>query len=198
MVLVPFVLINSIRNLKLLAPFSTLANILTFVSFGIVCYYVFQNLPDIGTVPAFGTLYTYPLFFGTTLFALEAVGVVIALENNMKTPKSFGGWFGVLNVSMTIITLLYMGMGFFGYWRYGENSAASITLNFPSTDALTMAVRILYSIAIFISYGLQGYVPVQIMWDTYIVKRLDGSDHLLLWEYLLRVGAVLITSKYYI
>lgn len=74
--LLPFILINSIRNLKLLAPFSVVANIITFITFGIVAYYMFQNMPSIDTIPAFGTLYTYPLFFGTTLFALEAVGVV--------------------------------------------------------------------------------------------------------------------------
>jgi proton-coupled amino acid transporter len=73
---IPFILINCVRNLKLLAPFSTLANIITFASFGVVCYYVFQNLPPIDDRPSFGRLYTYPLFFGTTLFALEAVGVV--------------------------------------------------------------------------------------------------------------------------
>lgn len=60
---------------------------------------------------------------------------------------------------------------------------------------MAKSVRILYSIAIFISYGLQGYVPVQIMWDTYILKRLTGSERLLLWEYLLRVTAVLITCE---
>lgn len=53
----------------------------------------------------------------------------------MKTPKSFGGWFGVLNISMTIIVALYIGMGFLGYWRYGDESKDSITLNFPSQDA---------------------------------------------------------------
>lgn len=75
--LIPFVLINLIRNLKLLAPFSSLANVLTFVSFGIILYYIFKGgLPEFGTLPSFGTLYTFPLFFGTTLFALEAVGVV--------------------------------------------------------------------------------------------------------------------------
>lgn len=33
---------------------------------------------------------TYPLYFGTVLFALEAVGVFIALEANMEKPKNFG------------------------------------------------------------------------------------------------------------
>lgn len=74
--LLPFILINSIRNLKLLAPFSVVANVITFITFGIVAYYLFQDMPSISSIPAFGTLYTYPLFFGTTLFALEAVGVV--------------------------------------------------------------------------------------------------------------------------
>ena len=49
----------------------------------------------------------YPLYFGTTLFALEAVGVVIALENNMENPKDFGSPCGVLNVGMVIIVFLY-------------------------------------------------------------------------------------------
>lgn len=76
MLLVPFILMNCIRNLKLLAPFSLLSNLLTFGSFGICLYYIFDDLPSISERPNFGTLYKFPLFFGTTLFALEAVGVV--------------------------------------------------------------------------------------------------------------------------
>lgn len=63
----------------------------------------------------FAPLERFPLYFGTVLFALEAVGVVIALENNMERPKSFGGAFGVLNIGMTIVTFMYGFVGFFGY-----------------------------------------------------------------------------------
>lgn len=56
------------------------------------------------------------------------------LENEMKNPKSFGKPFGVLNVAMALIIVLYVGMGFFGYLRYGEDSKGSITLNIPSGD----------------------------------------------------------------
>lgn len=52
----------------------------------------------------------------------------------MKTPKSFGGLCGVLNISMVVIVILYLGLGFLGYWRYGEGSEPSITLNFPKED----------------------------------------------------------------
>lgn len=168
---IPLCLLACIRNLKLLAPFSTLANVLTFIglytfqsifltksifqiSFVCVCFneirffssktgialilkYVFEGLEadKLSTYDAVNPHFAeFPLFFGTTLFAIEAVGVVVALENNMKTPKSFGARFGVLNVGMTVITLLYAVFGFLGYWRYGAESKDSVTLNLPSED----------------------------------------------------------------
>lgn len=77
-----------------------------FIGLGFVLYYVFQDLPDFKTVPAVAPIDRFPLYFGTVLFALEAVGVVIALENNMEQPKSFGGAFGVLNIGMFIVTAM--------------------------------------------------------------------------------------------
>jgi len=59
---------------------------------------------------------------------------VLALENNMKTPASFGGTTGVLNIGMTFITIMYVAMGFFGYVKYGETAKGSVTLNLPEMD----------------------------------------------------------------
>lgn len=92
-------------------------------------YYVFQDLPSVTSRPAFAPIERFPLYFGTVLFALEAVGVVIALENNMATPKSFGG---VMNFGMTIVTAMYAFVGFFGYVKYGPESKDSITLSLPN------------------------------------------------------------------
>ena len=102
-----------------------------FVGLGFVLYYVFQDLPSIKDRPMIAPIERFPLYFGTVLFALEAVGVVIALENNMAQPKSFGGKFGVLNIGMTIVTAMYAFIGFFGYIKYGDGSRDSITLNLP-------------------------------------------------------------------
>ncbi|CAG9816183.1 unnamed protein product [Phaedon cochleariae] len=193
MFFVPFVAIICIKNLKLLAPFSILANLITLVTFGVVGYYVCQNLPPFSSLPSFGTLFNYPLYFGTTLFSLQAVGVVIALENNMATPKQFRGAFGVLNIGMTLVTIIYVGMAMMGYWKYGDKIESSITLNFPPGDVLAKVIRIMYSIAIYISYGLQGYVPVQIIWSNYMAKSLDNSSRKSLYEYMLRIGCVVLT-----
>uniref|UniRef100_A0A1Y1NIZ6 Amino acid transporter transmembrane domain-containing protein n=4 Tax=Photinus pyralis TaxID=7054 RepID=A0A1Y1NIZ6_PHOPY len=191
--LAPFVLILSVPNLKWLSPFSLVSNLMTFACFGIVLYYIFSDIQPIEDRPLVGTLYKFPLFFGTTLFALEAVGVVIALENNMKTPKSFGGSFGVLNVAMFFIVLSYVGIGLFGYWRYGNGTKSSITLNLPPDHILSKVVQGLYSLAIFISYGLQGFVPINIMWNTYLAHYFINFKRPWVCEYLLRVVTVLVT-----
>ncbi|KAJ0183608.1 hypothetical protein K1T71_000031 [Dendrolimus kikuchii] len=117
-ILLPLILINWVRDLKYLAPFSAIANAVTIVSFGIILYYIFRETPTFEGKSPVGEISKFPLFFGTVLFALEAIGVILPLENEMKTPKDFVGKFGVLNRAMISIIILYVGMGLFGYLQY--------------------------------------------------------------------------------
>lgn len=80
-ILGPLIAFNLIPSLKLLAPFSALANVMTFVGLGIIVYFLVsgkkQGLPDPPPpLDLWGSPATFPLFFGTILFALTAVGVV--------------------------------------------------------------------------------------------------------------------------
>ena len=127
--LLTFFLQSQIRNYKLLAPFSTLANFGTIISLGIICYFIAREPISLEGKRAFGPITEFPFFFGTVLFSLEAIGVVIPLENEMKTPKSYVGLTGVLNRAFIIIVVLYIGMGLFGYMKYGDTVAESITLS---------------------------------------------------------------------
>lgn len=82
-ILLPLILVNYIRNLKFLAPFSTLANLLMFTGFAIILYYIFREpLTFEGRMPV-GKIENFPLFFGTVLFALECIGVV-SVKNPLK------------------------------------------------------------------------------------------------------------------
>ena len=72
-----------------------------------------------------------PLYFGTAIYAFEGIGVVLPIENQMRTPHDLRGWNGVLNTAMVIVTSLYIAVGFFGYLKYGEDVQGSITLNLP-------------------------------------------------------------------
>lgn len=63
--------------------------------------------------------------------------------------------------------------------------------------SLAQVIILSYSLAIYISYGLQGYVPVQIMWTNYIVKHLEDANakKKAFYEYLLRIVCVIVTCK---
>lgn len=96
--------------------------------------YLLKDLPRISTVRAFAPLNALPLYCATAIYAFEGIGVVLPLENNMKTPQDFDGLNGVLNTGMTIVAVMYTAVGFFGYLKYGDRVQASITLNLESSS----------------------------------------------------------------
>lgn len=133
--LLPFLIfMNLIRNLKTMAIFSLIANILVALCLVSTAYYVLTDLPSPSERPAIADINKMPLFFGSAIFALEAIGVVMSLENNMQTPQNFIGCPGVLNTGMTVVVILYTAVGFFGYLKYGDKTQGSITLNLPVDD----------------------------------------------------------------
>lgn len=82
-ILIPLILISWIRNLKLLAPFSSIATCLTIVSFTLIFYYIFREAPSFVDREPVGTVKSIPLFFGTVLFAMEAIGMVSVQNRNI-------------------------------------------------------------------------------------------------------------------
>ncbi|XP_072399590.1 proton-coupled amino acid transporter-like protein pathetic isoform X1 [Diabrotica undecimpunctata] len=188
--LLPFLIgTNLIRNLKYLAPLSMLANVLVAVGLGITFYYIFNGLPPLSSRPHFASVSTLPAFFGTAIFALEGIGVVMPLENNMKTPGHFIGCPGVLNIGMFFVVILYASVGFFGYLRYGDDvKVGSISLNLPD-EPLAQSVKVMIAVAIFCTYALQFYVPMEIIWKA--VK--NNFNRKTLAEYSIRASLVIVT-----
>lgn len=80
--LLPLIFINYVKSLKFLAPLSSIANVVTVVSFGIILYYLIKKDITLEGREPFGDYRNYPLFFGTVLFALEAIGVVSRTSNS--------------------------------------------------------------------------------------------------------------------
>ncbi|XP_018405198.1 PREDICTED: proton-coupled amino acid transporter-like protein CG1139 [Cyphomyrmex costatus] len=192
--LLPLILVNYIRNLKFLAPFSTLANVIMLAGIAIILYYIFREPLSFEDRVAFGEVANFPLFFGTVLFALEAIGVIMPLENEMKTPKAYMKPCGVLNVSMGVIVAMYAGMGFFGYMRFGSEISGSITLNLGAyQEKLGDAVQILLAIAIFFTHPIQCYVAIDITWNEYISHYLEKYRFKMFWEYIIRTVIILLT-----
>ncbi|KAK5639775.1 hypothetical protein RI129_010586 [Pyrocoelia pectoralis] len=193
MILLPLILVNWIRNLKRLAPFSTFANIISAGSFGIILYYIFTSGFTFEEREPVSNIESFPLFFGTVLFALEAIGLIMPLENEMKKPKSMGGTFGVLNIGMCSIVLLYAIIGFFGYLTYGPSVEGTITLSLPKGDVAAQVCKIALAIAMFITYTVQYYVAIDIIWNQYIGTKFANHKRSMIYEYVARTILVLLT-----
>lgn len=132
--LIPLILLSWVPNLKYLAPVSMVANAFMGTGLAITFYYLVNDLPPVQSVPAVGTLSSIPEFISITIFAMEAIGVVMPLENQMRTPQNFVGVCGVLNKGMSGVTLVYILLGFLGFLHYGSSTAESITLNLPTQE----------------------------------------------------------------
>ncbi|XP_037906992.1 proton-coupled amino acid transporter-like protein CG1139 isoform X2 [Hermetia illucens] len=191
--IIPFASIFLIRDLKTLVPFSQLANTVTIVALGMICYYLHQGQLTFHGKQPMADVRFYPLFFGTVLFSLESVGLIMSLEQNMKDPKRFGGWFGILSIGMAILVVLYILIGFFGYLKYGNESLGSVTLNIPRTEILAIIIDVLFTVAIFMSYALQGYVIVEIVWHQSLKEKYPNKKHDLMYEYAIRLLVIFVT-----
>ncbi|XP_031630763.1 proton-coupled amino acid transporter-like protein CG1139 [Contarinia nasturtii] len=195
--LLPIILLNWVRNLKLLAPFSTVANAITVLSFIIICYFIFREPVTLEDRAPIGPVTEFPLFFGVVLFSMEAIGVIMPLENEMKTPKSFVGVTGVLNRAFFIIVIMYVGMGVFGYLKYGAGIEDSITLNLSTNSQmdriLANLVKGMLTFGIFITHGVACYVAIDLIWNKYVVCRISSDRNVLVWEYVVRTAVVLVT-----
>lgn len=99
----------------------------------ITFYYTTQDLPNISERKLVtSSLRELPLFFGTVIYLFEGIGLVLPLKNAMKKPENFSKPLGVLNVGMIFLTIMFIFFGMFGYWKFGDEVASSITLNLPS------------------------------------------------------------------
>ena len=113
---------------------STLANFCMGLGIFLTIGFLSVDLPSISERDYVANIDRLPFFFGIVLFTYEGIALVLPLKNAMKKPKNFARLSGVLNVGMVIASIIYIAIGILGYWRYGEDTLGSITLNLDTSN----------------------------------------------------------------
>ncbi|XP_023315601.1 proton-coupled amino acid transporter 1 isoform X2 [Trichogramma pretiosum] len=178
-VLIPIMLSTWIRNLKFLVPLSSLANLLIITGYIATIYIMCHDLPPISERRYVANWDMIPLFFGTVIYSFEGITLVLPLKKEMKKPKNFDKPLGVLNVGMVIVGAMFVALGFLSYLKYGDKIEGSVTLNlepkadtlmqeeFSFTTSLPQCIKLAISLSILLTYALQFYVPIAIMWPEF-------------------------------
>ncbi|XP_033221689.1 proton-coupled amino acid transporter 1 isoform X2 [Belonocnema kinseyi] len=191
-VLVPIVLSTWIRNLKYLVPISSIANFLVLAGYMATMYIMSHNLPPISERRYVADWKNIPLFFGTVIYSFEGITLVLPLKNEMKKPTNFNKPLGVLNVGMVFVGMMFVAMGFLGYLRYGDEVRGSVTLNLASNEALPQCIKLAISLSILLTYALQFYVPVAIIWPQ-IVQQYGPFQYPVTAEIIFRSSVCFLT-----
>ena len=178
---------NQLSVLALLAVFSSLANLLLAFGLGVIIYELLTNVEEPRELPAFKPFANLPLFFGAAVYTVEGIGVVLPLENKMQKPEHFKR---VLNFGMIFVFMLCLTFGFLGYDKYGDDIEASISLNLPNNWYCSLT-KILFAVAMYVSYALQFLVPVRILMPW--VKEKFPNSNGTLRDYLFRLSLIAVT-----
>ncbi|CAH2063793.1 unnamed protein product, partial [Iphiclides podalirius] len=150
---------------------------LTLIPLVLICQ--IRNLKYL--VP-FSAIANWPLFLSTVIFAMEGIGVVMPVENEMAKPQKFLGCPGVLNTAMVIVITLYGVVGFFGYVQYGDEVKGSVTLNLPQDEIVAQSAKLIMALVIYFSYALQFYVVMEMI--TRLLQKRSSTKY----ENVIQIG----------
>ncbi|XP_071485365.1 neutral amino acid uniporter 4-like [Diadema antillarum] len=189
------ILLVYIRNLDDFAPLSAIANVLSVVGLAILFEYLLAHIGQgtpLNELRMVGNFQGIAFFFGTAMYSFEGIGVVLPLENKTQHPEDFPK---VLVIGMSVVAFLYLTTGTLGYLCFGNTLKDTVTVYLPTTGLYT-ATKLFFVGAIFISYGLQFYVPLSFVWPPVRNKLHDWTHserYDTLAEYAFRTLLVLIT-----
>ncbi|KAJ2769741.1 hypothetical protein IWQ57_002975, partial [Coemansia nantahalensis] len=176
--LVAYVPLAWVRRIKQFAPFALVANACIMAGLAYVLAY------DIGRVWSAGIAdivqynpLRFPLLVGTAVFAFEGVTLVIPVVDSMTHPHQFPR---VLTAVMAVCLVVFCGIAALSYMAFGESVETVVLLSLPP-NAATVAVQLLYSLAIMLSVPLQLFPAVRIL-EAGIFPSSGKGDPLVKWQ----------------
>ncbi|KAE9412972.1 hypothetical protein Angca_007844, partial [Angiostrongylus cantonensis] len=130
--LVPFMLLSSVRSVRLMSYVSMVGNTFMILSTVAIFTQLLSAEHVLDSLPGVTDFRGIVFATGSVIYSFEGQALILPLENKMKHPIEMRGWTGVLATGISLVTIIYAACGFFGYVTYGEDVKESITLNMNS------------------------------------------------------------------
>lgn len=150
------------RDMKYLAPFSLLADVANLMGLSAVLLEDWEEYtPHNDTIHAIkweGFLQVVAI----TLYSMEGVALILSLEQSHQEPARFPRLFKLVLASITIFMAFF---GSAGYWAFGDNTQAPITLNLTGTVTATF-VRMALCLALYFTYPIMMFPVWSIVSDS--------------------------------
>jgi len=162
MQLIVFLPLSLIRDISKLGFTALIADV--FIMLGLIYLFYYDiftivHQGGVSDINAFNPS-TWTLFIGTAIFTYEGVGLIIPIQESMRSPRKFPA---VLAGVMVAITIVFLSAGALSYAAYGSATKTVVILNLPQDDKFVNAVQFLYSLAILLSTPLQLFPAIRIM-----------------------------------
>ncbi|XP_063390041.1 proton-coupled amino acid transporter-like protein pathetic [Cydia fagiglandana] len=186
--IVPFIIICLITEIKYLAPFSIVANVVIAVAIIMTINYAVKNNPGFENMVVANSFMDIIKYTGMAVFSMSCAGVVIPVENNMKDPKKFPL---VLGIGYIFIIGSVFSASFFGYVAFLDKCESPITMNFP----LKVGPKVLkgfIAVMIYVTHAVNFFMPFNCVY--YYLKPKFKPENQFKMELLFRAIIVVVIS----
>ena len=161
MQMIIFLPLSLYRNINKIQKFALVADVFILLGILYLWYYDILTLVTqhgVSDIVAFNSK-DWTLFIGTAIFTFEGVGLILPIQEGMRSPKQFPR---VLGLVMIGITAVFVTSGAMSYAAYGPKTQTVVLLNMNQRDRLVNTVQLIYSLAILLSTPLQIYPAIEI------------------------------------
>mmetsp|Transcript_4761 Transcript_4761/g.7224 ORF Transcript_4761/g.7224 Transcript_4761/m.7224 type:complete len:518 (+) Transcript_4761:137-1690(+) len=161
----PVLLITQLRHMRQLAPLSLIAFVCLAVAMLMIVSVCVERIYE--EAPSAKHPYqssVLMLFFVSTVYAFEGIGIVLPIEESMQSPNNFSF---ILCVAMVVVITVYILFAEVVLMAFGEIDDAGITGFLEGQGSISPlvsgSISILISLAVFLSYPLQLYPALQVI-----------------------------------
>lgn len=95
---------------------------------------------------------------------MEAIGIVMPIENRMANAYYFTGCPSILCVAIIIVITLYSLVGSVGFLKFGSDARATLTLNLPDNEIYAQLTQVFIAIAVYLTVALNFFVTTEVFW----------------------------------